>query len=342
MPAIAGIFLLATPFLLGQALASGKAEAVPLRVILCIDASGSMCENYGPGRCCTAGDSSGFCSRNDPTNMRIEASHRFIDSLRAYVSASEVGVVQFLGTRISSLPPLPLVVNENLLKLDTAIDNAACAVSAGVAKTGKTDKVAVTYIGAALELAFTLADTTYGQSPFQRHVILLTDGAWEDGPTRSPDSLLIKYKSTFPGRNVPVVHVFYIADSATHVQHGYPAQGCADDAPVDRAPLHTIASLTGGTFHGGVTPQTIVADILSALSQITAVGHRIGGTPQGKQFISGASSKFSGIWYDLQGRKMALGGRGSEMAGNGARPGIYLGSMAGTQGNLKPFLMMRP
>ena len=70
----------------------------PIRVILVLDNSLSMCQNPGANGCCEieGSDSSGNCMNNDPGDMRAEAAHVFVESLRALNPQSEVGVVVFL------------------------------------------------------------------------------------------------------------------------------------------------------------------------------------------------------------------------------------------------------
>lgn len=99
------------------------------RVILCIDASGSMCRQYSPENCCVPGDGSGYCAMNDPDNIRTTGAHYFVDSLRACDPESQVGVLTFTSSVSSRLAPLVLNNSDNTSRIHEAIDRAACGAA---------------------------------------------------------------------------------------------------------------------------------------------------------------------------------------------------------------------
>jgi hypothetical protein len=244
----------------------------PIRVLLVLDKSGSMCEHYGPGRCCVVGDSSGMCSKNDPTNKRVDAANEFVDSLRKKSPLSQIGVLVYASSVSNVLNPVSLETDANVQDIHTMINRAGCSLASPPALP-KTTTTLETNLGTALQRALSVIDQNYTTMPttMNRHIILLTDGAWDDLATRSPLTLIQAYKTANPDRAVPVVHGVFISDSATHVQHGYPAQGCADDGDVDLSNLKTAADSTGGQFFGGTTPQTIVQSFQNLLDSMVTI-----------------------------------------------------------------------
>ncbi|MBN1306701.1 MAG: VWA domain-containing protein [Chitinispirillaceae bacterium] len=248
----------------------------PLRVMLVLDNSGSMCNHYGPNNCCVPGDGSGECSRNDPFNKRVEAAKLFVDSLRVINPLSEVGVIVY-STSISGsvLRPTPLTNDNNVASIHSAIERAGCAIQDTTGGTGggltKTGRTMETNLGLGLERALTEIDRNFDDMPdfMTRHIILLTDGAWDDVEIRSPDALINAYQAANPERSVPKVHGVFLSDSATHVMHGYPPEGCAETQLVDLSYLAYVAAMTNGLYFGGSTPQTVVANFKTLLDSVT-------------------------------------------------------------------------
>ena len=233
----------------------------PVRVILVLDNSLSMCQNPG-GRtgCCVVGDSSGECMNNDPDDKRIEAARIFVDSLRALNQHSEVGVVIFSG-EATGYGPLSLDNDQNVQQVLSWIDNAGC--QGGTPGLG-------TNLGRGLQTGLSLVDKNYDDllPLMERHIILLTDGAWDDVATRSPQTLLESYTASYPGRAQPTIHGVFISDSLTHVEHGYPWQGCAGDGLVDLSHLQYSADATGGLYFPGSRPETVIENFQTLLDSV--------------------------------------------------------------------------
>ncbi|MBN1760711.1 MAG: VWA domain-containing protein [Chitinispirillaceae bacterium] len=249
------------------AIDSVDAGYAPLRVILVLDNSGSMC--FGPGAmgCCEEGDGTDSCMYNDPGNKRVEAAKTFVDSLRAKSVNSEIGVVVYAQTA-SALAPLQLNSDANVNDIKDYIDRAACT-QRGI---GKKTYAAATYLGLGLQEALRVVDANFSSIPsnMTRHIILLTDGAWDDADTRSPAVLFDTYTTQHSDRIFPTVHGVFISDSALHVRHGFAPQGCADDEVVDLAQLGAATQVgpNKGMFFGGSTPETIVNTFLALLKEI--------------------------------------------------------------------------
>ncbi len=257
----------------------------PVRVIIVLDNSGSMCSHYGATGCCVPGDGSGMCSRNDPDNKRVDAAKMFVDSLRTINPLSEVGVLVFATSVTSTLQPLSLNLENNYNRIISAIESAGCrptttgggatggtTTSAGLAKTTGTN---TTNCGLALQQALIEIDRNYdSMSPELkegRHIILLTDGAWDDVATRSPQTLYNNYQTQFPDRALPRVHGIFLSDSATHVAHGYPPAGCAQDTLVNLAYLQQAAQLTNGIYEPGSHPENVVEKFRELLAEIIKI-----------------------------------------------------------------------
>ncbi len=251
----------------------------PLRVLLVLDNSGSMCSHYGennPDNCCVPGDGSGMCSKNDPENKRVEAAKMFVDSLRVLNPESEIGVIVYSSSVSSVLRPTPLTNDANVESIHRAIESAGCRQTTtgggGTASVGmaKITHTTTTNLGIALQRALTEIDRNYQDMPqlMTRHIILLTDGAWDDITVRPPDSLIAAYKRQNPDRPVPKVHGVFLSDSITHVTHGYPWQGCSESGVVELGHLEIASSLTGGLYFGGSTPQTVVATFKTILDSV--------------------------------------------------------------------------
>ncbi len=237
----------------------------PIRVILLLDRSGSMCDDDGP--CCVDGDGTGLCMYNDPTNQRILAAHNFIDSLRARSPESEVGIVLY-ANNTEDHNPQSLMNDADVTQIHNWIDDAACAAPRNLGKVAKTTD---TYLGAALKDGLDLVDNNYNSmdAGMPRHIILLTDGGWDDVGTRPPDEIISNYINTFPNRPVPTVHGVFLSDTALHVEHGYPPHGCSGTRDVDLAHLHTVTQLTLGQYFPASTPQTVVDNFRTLLDSVS-------------------------------------------------------------------------
>lgn len=239
----------------------------PVRVVLVLDNSLSMCQNPGGGAggtggCCVVGDSSGECMNNDPDDKRVEAAHVFVDSLRALNPQSEVGVVVFSG-EATGYGVLSLETEENVKQIHSWIANAGCQGGAGKPGLG-------TNLGRGLQTGLSLADTKFDElnALMMRHIILLTDGAWDDVATRSPKMILDTYAASYPERDQPTIHGVFISDSLTHVQHGYPWQGCAGNGQVDLSNLEYAADSTGGLYFPGSRPETVIENFQMLLDSV--------------------------------------------------------------------------
>jgi hypothetical protein len=286
------------------------------RIVLALDASGSMCQEVTS--CMGA-------SNNDPTNKRVDGANAFVDSVAKRCPACEVGVVIYTGVSTDStgrntitnlVKPLPLV-DANVTALHAAIARAACA-SRNLGKPdnlGKVAKRALTFTGIALDSAIRMVDAGYDTivDRMERHIILLTDGDWQKPTTAQ---IISAYTANFPDRKLPVVHGVFLSDSATHVSYGFPPQGLTTctppnrhdstaidtvKAPMDISDLRLATSETGGMFFPGSTPQTIVATFDSIMHlysspPVTRAGY--------KPFLSkGRRSSFSKIaLFDPSGR----------------------------------------
>ncbi len=259
-----------------------SADVAGIRVILVLDQSFSMCgNNRDPASCCAAGDSSGNCMMNDPNDKRIEAAHRFVDSLAERDPWSEVGVVAFDQQTVVN-NPIPMTSVSNITIIHGWIYKASCMAHVGVnsintpattpvpASLGKTAATKATYVGLGLESALTAVDYNFAALPphTSRHIILLTDGAWDDNDIHGPDTLIALYKAQYPGRPVPAVHGIFLSNVELHVAHGYPPEGCSVREPVVLDHLARVSSLTAGLYFPGTTPQTIVDNFQTGLLSI--------------------------------------------------------------------------
>ena len=253
-------------------LASPPTEIAPvaMRVILLLDRSGSMCESNLSSQCCTMGDGSGLCMQNDPTDKRIAAANLLVDSLSARSIKSEIGVITF-STDIQSHIPLELSSELNTNQLHSWIEGAGCIATKQIlTKLSTTTKAKITNLGTAVQAGLAMADTNHSVN-VSRHIILLTDGAWDDAANLSPQSLVTTYHLSFPDRIIPQIHGVFLSDSLLHVMHDYPSEGCSGTDPVGLEHLHNITQLTNGTYIPNATPQSIVNDLLSLLDNVTGV-----------------------------------------------------------------------
>ena len=237
-----------------------------IRVILAIDRSASMCINPtdSVNGCCSNGDGSGNCMMNDPTNIRIEAAHRFVDSLAYRDPMSEVGVIAF-DTRTTVNNPLPLNNVNNIMRIHSWIDAASCTVSTplpAAQSLGKTTAVKATYLGLALEAGLLAVDYNFSGMPpsMSRHIIELTDGAWDDADPSlaAPDTIINRYKAQYPDRGVPMIHGIFLRNKELHTAHAYPEDGCSSTEPVVPVKLEYMTKLTGGLYFPASTPSTLV------------------------------------------------------------------------------------
>ncbi|MCX7727495.1 MAG: VWA domain-containing protein, partial [Chitinispirillaceae bacterium] len=255
-----------------------NAGVAPIRVVLVIDRSYSMCRNPDANNCCVEGDGSGNCMKNDPNDMRIKAAQTFVDSLAAKSPQSEIGVVPFFSTAVG-YNPIPLNSPENIERVKNWIYEASC-------KYMDTSRISVgvvaTYIGVGLQEGLRVIDYQYSSMPknMKRHIIILTDGAWDDYNTRSPDALINSYMSRYPDRPVPIIHGVFLSDSALHVAHGYPPLGCTGEGLLSLEPLQRATTLgdTQGVFMSGSQPHTVVENFLTILrTMITYEPQRLTG-----------------------------------------------------------------
>lgn len=240
----------------------------PIRVTLLLDRSGSMCEQNSNRNCCTPGDGTGLCMYNDPTDQRVAAAHQFVDSLRAKSPQSEVGVVVY-WERARSNGPLRLDSDNNVSQIHDWIDGASCSANAsGLTKQLVVEGLKSTYLGTALQAGLDLSDVNY--DPYlARHIILLTDGAWDDANNRSPQTLITNYQNDYPDRTVPTIHGVFLSDTALHILHQYPPEGCSSTDPVELSHLQSATTLTGGIYFPYSTPETVVANFNTLLDSVT-------------------------------------------------------------------------
>lgn len=246
----------------------------PVRVILVIDKSYSMCRNPPDSQCCTAGDGSGNCMMNDPYDMRIKAALAFVDSLAIKSPTSEVGVV--LYTQAASIyNPLSLDRRQNIDQIHRWIESGSCVASGwGPTEEGIGKKLATkaTYLGQGLDAGLRAADYNYNNIPagISRHIIQLTDGAWDDtlASLITPDTIINRYKATYPGREVPKVHGVFLSNAELHTAHGYPPEGCSSTEPVILGKLERATQITGGLYFPASTPNIIIENFQQLLDTI--------------------------------------------------------------------------
>ena len=217
----------------------------PVRVILVLDKSGSMCGSAG-------------CA-NDAGDRRIYAARLFLDRLAVANPRSEFGLVLYdYTTSVSAVPgegPFQLTPSTNVSNLHSAINGGACAIPySGYPKRLRT--LGRTYTGPALERAMQMADSNYAaiKDSLDRHIIILTDGDWQGN---KPPTILANYRAAYPGREPPVIHSVLISN------------GCYDP-DVALNDLDYIATATGGQFISNATPADIVARFTQILSTIVS------------------------------------------------------------------------
>ena len=219
---------------------------MPIRVVLAIDFSGSMCSNTG----------------NDPTNQRLLAAHSFIDSLARRNPNSEAGIVTFVAdsTGVTDVVrPLRLNTQANIDSLHHVIYKARCPNTTDPfypRGLPKTTKRLDTYQGFAIDSALQVVDINYNAADsIARHILLLTDDGWRVTTDHSPTDVINKYRANHPGRPIPVIHsVFLSRTSASNDSN-----------------LQAIANLTHGMFIPNATPTTIVARFMEILRSISTI-----------------------------------------------------------------------
>ncbi len=224
----------------------------PLRVVLAVDGTSSMCRD-------------GAKFHNDIYDMRIEAANLFIDSLAQRSRESEVGLVAFFErlpyNRVFSA--VELTDRSNINDLKQHVETASCeAIGWGRRKTREAGGILATYIGNALVGALELVDEDYDRiaETHTRHIIILTDGQWDDDET--PRTILNQYQRANPGRELPTIHGVFLSDSAWHVNHGEVAFPEGEE-------LEYVVNETGGIFISNAQPVNIVERLLGLLEQIT-------------------------------------------------------------------------
>ncbi len=250
-----------------------------VRIIIVIDESASMCQNPAAGNCCTEGDGSDSCMMNDPDDIRIQAAQMFVDSLAARSPVSQVGVVTF-SQSATLHNPISLTSAQNIQQIKNWIYEASCvATGFNTLRTtpapgglGKTQATKATYLGMGLQAGLTLADYDIDSMPAGtgRHIILLTDGAWDDEATRAPQTLVDQYRAQNPNRKVPVIHGVFISNAVLHTEHLYPPEGCSSADPVVLTILQHATTLgdRAGLYIAGSTPQTIIETMKTLLDTI--------------------------------------------------------------------------
>jgi hypothetical protein len=304
----------------------------PVRVVLIIDRSYSMCANPSDSvnGCCTAGDGSGNCMMNDPEDRRIEAAHWFVDSLAANSPESQVGVVAY-DQRTTANNPLILNSADNITRIHSLIDAASCEshhiitlsttipapATIAPGRLGKTTSVKATYLGLGLEAGLRAIDNNFETIPadMSRHIIQLTDGAWDDS-LLGPDTVIDRYKAQFPGRKAPTIHGIFLSNVDLHTAHNYTAEGCSNIDPVIFNKLEYVSKeLTGGLFFSGSTPATVLSNFKIVLATIlTATVTTVErSSSQLKKAPHYGLSKKAGSSFNLLGRKV-----GSVRTGNWA------------------------
>ncbi len=229
-----------------------KKSLKPIQVILAIDETSSMCNSK-------------TWEHNDVNDQRILASHLFLDSLVQRSPMSRLGTVRF--NRNFTMGPFAINNAANVTELHEEISRAACNSDYTYPKRRalrKTSKALATSIGAALNVALIQADFEYEAifDSHDRHIILLTDGQWDDRGSLGPQRLLNDYAARNPGREPPKIHGVFLSDSALHVQHGHPAFPYG-------AEMQQIVQQTGGVFIPNAQPHNIVQNLLAILDSIS-------------------------------------------------------------------------
>jgi hypothetical protein len=227
---------------------TSHAQARPLRLVLAIDRTGSMC-NDEPHE------------HNDVEDKRILASHLFVDSLARRNPHSEVGTLLFNDN--IRLTPRSLSSDDALEDIHEEISDGACRDNYSYPKRLKALE---TFIGSALSAALDLVDRDYSRigDTHARHIIILTDGQWDDKNETGPAELLQEYREDHPGRTLPSIHAVFLSDSAWHVNRGEPAFPFGVE-------LEQVVSATGGVFIENAQPHNVVERLLGLLETISAV-----------------------------------------------------------------------
>ncbi|MBD3243398.1 MAG: hypothetical protein GF331_22600 [Chitinivibrionales bacterium] len=217
----------------------------PIRVVLAIDHSGSMCTWH----------SNGTIPPNDSTDRRIVAAHAFVDSLAARSPGSEVGIVRFRHSCSPSgvLDPLSIDDTASVRRIHQEISNAACLSDPYEYTPAKSLRPVDTYQGCAVYTSLQALEVGYDPNDTRtRHVILLTDDGWTVNNDSMPEAVISAYERDYPGREIPKVHAVFMS-----------RQGSTTDPN-----LQYIADSTGGMFIPNATPDDIVDRFMEILNQI--------------------------------------------------------------------------
>lgn len=219
------------------------------RMVIVLQNSPGLCANPSPEECCTAGDGSGNCARNDPGDIRIDILHEFIDSIRTMYSNVRIGLIIYSSTILDRTPLLRLEDPDAVSIFHGVLEAAACRNDDNPVHQMASDTAVNT--GLALEEAIQLVDDEYDSTAsarLGRHIILISDGSWDDIGVSSPLYIYENYVGEFPDRGIPTVHAVFIHDSLLHVQHDYPAQGCHNGDVIDLSYLEYAAIVSNGLY----------------------------------------------------------------------------------------------
>lgn len=217
----------------------------PIRVILAIDHSGSMCTTHD----------NGTKPPNDPDDRRIEAAHAFVDSLAARSPGSEVGIVRFRHSCSPAgvLQPVSVDDTASVRRIHDEISLAACQTDPYDYTPAKSLRMLATYQGCAVYTSLQALEAGYDPNDTRtRHVILLTDDGWTVNNDSTPEAVISAYERDYPGREIPTVHAVFMSTSGTSSDRN----------------LQYIADSTGGMFIPNATPDDIVERFMDILAQI--------------------------------------------------------------------------
>jgi len=216
---------------------------MPVRVMFLLDNSSSMCSDSG----------------NDKENIRIAATRMFVDSLIKETPHSEIGVLRFYGQTTFKegslfVPPLPLGDPANLALINVMIDSAGCKTA-----MAKTRRLLETYTGSAVNKALALIDSNYAliKDSLTRHIVILTDGAWDDSMGRGAQQIINNYKAKYPDRLPPRIHGVFMA--------------LHPDSAAQHTDLKLLTELTGGLYFPGESALTITQKFYEILQRFRVV-----------------------------------------------------------------------
>ncbi len=213
-------------------------ESKPVRVVLALDRSSSMCR----------------FATNDPNDTRILAAHQFVDSLASRSPESQVGIMPF-WTEGEPYEMLTLDNPANIRQLHEWITTAACNQS-GDDYLGKQQKTAATFTGIALLHALEFLDLEPpATGDRDRHIVFLTDDEWDADPNnpmdQTPQGILNAYTSG--GGVLPRIHGIYLTAEGTDPQG---------------TELEYVTQQSNGIYVPNATPATMVAELLDLLGEI--------------------------------------------------------------------------